>query len=112
MEYNFINVSWTEPWTSDLAPVKGYMVQLLRGGEVEENETITGNSRLTYLFEGLTHTTPYMVRVAAVNDVGLGPFGTVQQTTPLPDGGLCVCVCACVRARVCVCVCVCVRMDT
>ena len=91
MQYNFINVSWTEPWSSDLAPIEEYTVQLLRGGQVEENETITGNSPLTYLFEGLTHSIQYVVNVTAANSVGQGQFGMVQQTTPLPDGVSCVC---------------------
>ena len=87
--HNFINVSWTVPWSSDLAPVEGYVVQLLRpGGAVEEPETVTGSSPLTFTFEGLMFDTLYVVQVAAVNSVGRGEFGEVEQRTRIPDGGL------------------------
>lgn len=100
VEYNFINVSWSVPWSSDLAPVLGYIVQLVGPGGVESVQNVTGSSRLTYTFDGLTFNTLYRVQVAAYNSVGQGEFAEVQQTTRIPDGGLCVCgvdACMCVH---------------
>ena len=88
--HNFINVSWTVPWSSDLAPVEEYVVQLVGpGGVVEESETVTGSNPLTFTFEGLMFNTRYVVQVAAMNSVGRGEFGVVEQTTGIPDGWLC-----------------------
>ena len=89
VQHNFINVSWTMPWSSDLAPVEEYVVQLARqGGAVERSETLTVNNPLTRTFDGLVLNTLYVVRVAAVNSVGRGEFGEVMQRTTIA-GWLC-----------------------
>lgn len=86
-EYNFINVSWSVPWSSDLAPVLGYIVQLVGpGGSVDSVRNVTGSGRLTYTFDGLAFDTLYRVQVAAYNSVGQGVFAEVRQTTRIPDG--------------------------
>ena len=81
-------MGWTRPWSSDLAPVRSYVVQLLQGTTVQETDTVNVGSTIDRekTFDNLISETGYLARVAAVNSVGQGSWSDlVSFTTPRPD---------------------------
>ena len=83
-------MGWTKPWSSDLALVTSYVVQLLLsdGTTVQETDTVDVGSTIDRekTFDNLKPETMYIARVAAVNKVDQGPWSNlVAFTTPRPD---------------------------
>ena len=82
-------MGWEKPWSSDLAPVTSYLVQLLDSdGTVLEIDTVGVGSTTERekTFDNLIDNTDYKARVAAVNSVGQGPWSNeVTFKTPFPD---------------------------
>ena len=82
-------MGWTRPWSSDLALVTSYVVQLLQSnGTVQETDTVDVGSTTDRekTFDNLIYNTLYKARVAAVNSVGQGPWSNeVTFRTPFPD---------------------------
>ena len=81
-------MGWTRPWSSDLAPVTSYVVQLLQGTTVQETDTVNVGSTIDRekTFDNLISETKYNARVAAMNSVGQGSWSNlVAFTTPRPD---------------------------
>ena len=94
-------MAWTKPWSSDLAPVTSYVVQLFDGDgtTVLETDTVDVGSTIDRekTFDNLISETDYLARVAAVNSVGQSPWSyLVAFTTPRPD-------CMCFLSLHCVC---------
>ena len=88
--YRSVRVGWTKPWSSLLANVTSYQVQLLQSDEssLQDEATVLVGSTIDRekTFDNLIYNTPYFARVAAVNSVGQGPWSPlVKITTPLPD---------------------------
>ena len=86
-------MSWTKPWSSDLAPVKSYVVQLLQGTTVQETDTVdvgmTTTTDREKTFNNLISEREYNARVAAVNKVGQGPWSNIVAFTTLSPEGMC-----------------------
>ena len=88
--YRSILLAWAEPWSTDLAEIESYVVQLLSadGTTVIDMDTVTVSSTVDRenTFDNLVQKTTYNARVAAVNSVGQGSWSPLLQiTTPLPD---------------------------
>ena len=86
-------MSWTKPWSSDLAPVNSYVVQLLQGTTVQETDTVdvgmTTTTDREKTFDNLISEREYNARVAAVNSVGQGPWSNIVAFTTLSPKGMC-----------------------
>ena len=82
-------MGWERPWSSDLAPVTSYVVELLQSdGSLLETDTVDDGSTTDRekTFDNLIYNTLYKARVAAVNSVGQGPWSNeVMFKTPFPD---------------------------
>ena len=83
-------MGWTRPWSSDLAPVTSYVVQLLQsdGTTVLETDTVNVGSTIDRekTFDNLISETNYNARVAALNSVGQSSWSNlVAFTTPRPN---------------------------
>ena len=95
-------LAWSEPWSTELAGVESYAVELFTADGTTAFKTATveaGSADREHTFNNLIHSTTYRARVAALNSVGRGdwtPF--LEVTTPLPDRmcllafTLCVCI--------------------
>jgi hypothetical protein len=78
-----IAASWKAPAVpSGGLPITGYIVRVTPPVGPAVEKTVAG---LQTDVTGLVESTPYTVDVAAVNDIGTGPFSSAQTTTlPLP----------------------------
>ena len=87
--YKSVRLGWEKPWSSDLAPVTSYVVQLLQSdGTVLETDTVDAGSTVDRenTFDNLIHDTEYKAQVAAVNSVGQGPWSDEKTIkTPFPE---------------------------
>ena len=79
-----LTVSWRAPVTNGGAPVTGYRVEWTSAGMTLGEESTTG---LSHEIEGLTNGADYVVRVAAVNAAGAGPWSDEAGGSPVgaPD---------------------------
>ncbi len=79
-----LTVSWTAPAANGGAPVTGYRVEWSSDGVTLGEESATG---LNHEIEDLTNGTDYVVRVAAVNAAGAGPWSVEAEGSPVgtPD---------------------------
>ena len=86
-------MGWTRPWSTDLAPVTSYVAQLFESDGTTERETDTVNVGSTIdrekTFDNLDSETMYNARVAAVNEVGQGPWSNMVAFTTLRPEGMC-----------------------
>ena len=82
-------MGWETPWSSDLAPVTSYEVQLLQsdGTLLKTVMVVTdGNGDREKTFDNLMHNTDYKAQVAAVNSAGQGPWSNeVMFKTSIPN---------------------------
>ena len=88
--YRSVLLAWAEPWSTDLAEISSYVVQLLSadGTTIIDEDTVMVASTVDRenTFDNLIQETTYNTRVAAVNSVGQGSWSPLLQfTTPLPD---------------------------
>ena len=62
--------------------ITGYIVQYaVKGGSERHNKTVTGGDNTQTTIGELEPLTEYEIAVAAINDVGTGPFSTTQANT-------------------------------
>ena len=80
---NSITVQWGEvPCLHRNGEITGYIVEVTLSGMVVATENVDGGSARRGTVSGLTPSTDYTVTVAAVNNVGTGPFsGDISMTT-------------------------------
>lgn len=76
--YRSVRVGWTRPWSTALAPVTSYEVELLQanGSTLIDRATVPVGSTIDRekTFDNLIYNTAYSARVAAVNSIGQGPW--------------------------------------
>ena len=79
-----LTVSWSAPAVNGGSPVTGYRVEWSSDGVTLGEESATGSS---HEIEGLTNGVDYVVRVAAVNAAGAGPWSVEAEGSPVgtPD---------------------------
>jgi len=76
-----VNLSWSAGGTNG-ATITGYSVQKSTDGSSWSSITAsTGNANTTYTATGLTHTTQYYFKVAAVNVAGIGTYSNEPTIT-------------------------------
>jgi len=76
-----VSLSWTTPSDDGGTPITGYRVQYATGGNTV---TLTIGVVNSYAVTGLTNGVPYVFRVAAITDYGVGTYSTdTAPTTPV-----------------------------
>ena len=79
-----MSVAWrTVPCPHQGGSITGYRLRYSNGTSIEN---ITGEENREYVLAGLTPFTIYSVQVAAVNDIGIGPYSTPLKVETLQDG--------------------------
>ncbi|MCY3821545.1 MAG: fibronectin type III domain-containing protein [Gammaproteobacteria bacterium] len=76
-----LTVTWDKPDNRGSSPVTGYSVQFRQAGGVWADHAHDGLTRETTI-DGLVNGVAYRVRVAAMNDAGMGPYAEPKSGTP------------------------------
>ena len=77
-----LKVSWEPPMElSYNVPITGYVIQYVNDGTQEMIKDIKDISGTTYTISGLVACAKYSVKVAAMNDDGIGPFSEPEVGT-------------------------------
>jgi hypothetical protein len=92
---NQVALSWSPPASNGGAAVTDYVVQYARSGSGAWQTVADGvSTSTTTTVTGLSGGVSYDFQVAALNAVGVGPYGAIASTTPiatspelLPDAG-------------------------
>ena len=84
-----ITVQWTAPTDTGDLPISGYSVQYRQGTSGGWTDAPHTGAGATATITGLTNPTSYQVRVAAENQVGMGPYtdGVVPNALPIANAG-------------------------
>lgn len=87
-----LQLSWTAPGNNGGAAITGYFVQFSSDNGMTWDTATVSTSSNPYSVTGLTASTSYIFRVAAINSVGTGPFSnpssaaSTSANTPAPSG--------------------------
>ncbi|MCY3842870.1 MAG: fibronectin type III domain-containing protein [Acidobacteria bacterium] len=77
-----LTVTWDKPDNRGSSPVTGYSVQFRQAGGVWADHAHDGLMREATIDE-LLNRVAYQVRVAAMNDAGMGPYSEPEAGTPM-----------------------------
>ncbi|KAJ8871661.1 hypothetical protein PR048_027988 [Dryococelus australis] len=86
----WLNVAWGPPFSSH-APISHYVLQFQAGAGGAWSNVTTGGSARSARLAGLRPSTSYVVRLLAVNEVGISPASKAVAATTLQEGLSCLC---------------------
>ena len=78
-----IAISWTAPLSDGGSPITDYLIEVSTNGTSWTVVPHTASTATTITATGLVNGTPYSLRVAAINAVGTGSYGTGGPSTPV-----------------------------
>lgn len=78
-----ITISWVAPAADGGSPVTDYLAEVSVDGTSWTPVTHTSSTATSIVATGLTNGTSYLLRVAAINAVGTGAFGTGGPSAPV-----------------------------
>ena len=76
-----VKITWTIPNDQNRSAITGYSVQIASNASYTTLPAISGRGVTSQLITGLNTSTQYSVRVASVNEFGVGPYSHEVQVT-------------------------------
>ncbi len=77
-----IFAGWQIPASTGDSPIENYRIQYMRSGESWQTPIDTPDETLYHILVNLTNDITHFVRVAAMNEQGVGPWSDIKSATP------------------------------
>ena len=79
-------ISWTAPTSNGGSSITGYAVQFsTNNGSTFATQVLTGSTSTSYTYTGLTPSTAYVFRIAAITAVGQGTWSSNTSSVTIQD---------------------------